>query len=153
MTFVLDRFETNEDANEDTPSDEHATEQDVINIDDHHQDNDNGAYSKESRVSKVYRTLVYHPFNKAVCMSQYGLSGKGEVPDHLTAVSWIDGIDGTHGQLKSIASEKNLDKETLKIKSGKHSNARTGVEQFANLFLNFKLKKKDFKPWRLPIRT
>ena len=36
------------------------------------------------------------------------MTGIGPVPDHLAAVSWMD---GAHGQIKQITSEENLKKE------------------------------------------
>ena len=60
-------------------------------------------------------------------------------------------MDGAHGQLKLITSEENIKKEReLKITSGKHSAARTGSEQSADLGPNFKLMKKDFKTMDVP---
>ena len=55
--------------------------------------NEDGSFhSKEADVANLYRTLVYHPFVRDVRMSQYGWSGIGPVPDHLAAVSWMDGV-------------------------------------------------------------
>ena len=108
-------------------------------------DDDNQTYSKESQVARLYRTLVYHPFIRTIRMTQYGWSGEGEVLDDLTTVGWMD---GAHGQLKLITDEENLEKEKkLKITSGKHSAARTGREQSADLSPNFKLMKKTSKLW------
>ena len=107
-------------------------------------DEDDGpTYSKEARVAKLYRTLVYQPFIRDIRMTQYGWSGEGPVPDDLEAVSWMD---GAYAQLQQITAEENLDEEKdLKISSCKHSAARTGSEQAANLFPGFKLLKKDLK--------
>lgn len=49
-------------------------------------------------------------------MTQYGWTGEGIVPDHLTIVFWID---GAHGQMKLITIEEKLDKERkIKINLG-----------------------------------
>ena len=41
-------------------------------------------------------------------MTQCGWFGEGPIPDYLTASSWMG---DTHGQLKLITSEENLDRE------------------------------------------
>ena len=76
-------------------------------------------------------------------MSLYCWDGTGPVPDHLRAIAWMD---GAHGQMKLITSEENLkEEEEMKITSTKHSAARTGSEQSADVGPNFKLVKKNFK--------
>lgn len=111
----------------------YETMQDSKNLDAHEDMNDDTndfltmllTQTKESRVANIYRPLVYHPFIRAIHMSQYGWSEEGPVPDDLTAISWMD---GTRGQLKLVTSEENLDKEKqLKIKFGKHSAACTST--------------------------
>ena len=47
--------------------------------------------SKESRISSLYRELVYHPFICHIHMNHYGWDGVGEVPDGLKACGWMDG--------------------------------------------------------------
>jgi hypothetical protein len=100
--------------------------------------------SKESRVAKIYRTNVYHPFIQRIRKNHYDMeSDNNEIPDNLTAVSWMDGC---HGQLKLITTEDILKKEKeLKIVSCKHSAARTAVEQAADVGPMFKVVKSCVK--------
>ena len=67
-------------------------------------------HSKESRVARLYRELVYHEFIHDIRTTQYGWSGVGPVPDHLTAVAWMD---GAHRQHKLITSEDNSIKKRI----------------------------------------
>ena len=74
-------------------------------------------------------------------MTQYGWTGEGIVPDHLTIVFWID---GAHGQMKLITIEEKLDKERkLKINLGKFC-CTYQSEQSADLGPYFKWMKEDF---------
>ena len=98
--------------------------------------------SKESRVSQIYRNLVYYPFIHVIHINYYQMDeSKGaEVLENLMAVSWMDGC---FGQLKLTTREDVLDKEhTLKIICNKHSAAHTAVEQDANVGLLFKVMEK-----------
>ena len=95
--------------------------------------------SKEVRVAQIYREEVYYPFLKQIRTNDYQMDEKGPIPDNLTAVSWMDGC---HGQLKLITTEKVLETEkNKKIISNKHSAARTAVEQAADVGPMFKLMK------------
>ena len=94
-------------------------------------------YSKEAKIAKLYRDTVYHPF------IHNNWDPTTEIPDDLRAVSWMD---RAQGQIKLITDEENLKKEDeLKITCDKHSAARTGVEQAADLAPTFKLVKKNLK--------
>ena len=110
---------------------------------------DEEAYSKESRVAKLYRSLVYHPFIHDVRVTQYGMDPNSDkIPDHLQAVGWSD---GAQGQIKLITDEDNLKKEhELKITCNKQSAARTAVEQSADLGPTFKGVKKGLKTREVP---
>ena len=66
-----------------------------------------------------------------------------EIPDNLTAVSWMDGC---HGQLKLTTTETVMKTEKkLKIVTCKHSAARTAVEQAADVGPMFKMVKSAVK--------
>ena len=59
-------------------------------------------YSKESRVASIYRKSVYYPFIAKIRKDKYLFSGAiDEIPEHLRAVSWMDGCNS---QLKVITS-------------------------------------------------
>jgi hypothetical protein len=59
---------------------------------------DQSGMSKESRVAKIYRELVYYPFIEDIRINDYDMDPKvKKIPSNLTAVSWMDGC---HGQLK-----------------------------------------------------
>ena len=133
-------------------SDEQNEDENIPNDNDEVGDDENlcasSTYSKESCVARLHRTLVYQLFIRDLRMSQCGWSGEGPVPDDLTAVSWMD---GAHGQLQLITSEENQKEEDeLKIRSSKHSAARTVVEQAADCAPNFKFLKKDLKTMEVP---
>ena len=65
------------------------------------------------------------------------------IPDNLTAISWMDGC---HGQLKLITTEEVMNEEkNLNIISCKHSAARTGAEQAADVGPMFKIVKSAIK--------
>ena len=94
--------------------------------------------SKEARVAKLYRELVYYPFIRDIC-TKLGLdpNPKAEVPENLRAISWMDGC---LGQLHLITKETVLnDEDILKITCNKQSPARTAVEQAADVGAMFKL--------------
>ena len=97
--------------------------------------------SKESQVANIYRQKVYYPFIRKIREDKYLYSGSDDdVPDFLTAVSWMDGCCS---QLKLITSESNMMYEKkMKIRCCKHSAARTAVEQAADTGCMFKLMKK-----------
>ena len=72
-----------------------------------------------------------------------------EIPDNLTAVSWMDGC---HGQLKLTTTETVMKTEKkLKIVTCKHSAARTAVEQAADVGPMFKMVKSAVK--KCPLLT
>ena len=100
--------------------------------------------SKESRVAKIYRNKVYYPFIKRICTDHYEMSADTtEIPDNLTAVSWMDGC---HDQLKLTTTENILETEKeLKIITNKHSAAGTAVEQAADVGPMFKMMKTVIK--------
>ena len=126
IVFVTGNYagSNNDDSNNDTDTEKHT-------------------YSKESRVAGLYRKLVYHSFIRDIRMTQYEWDGNGPVPDYLRVISWMN---GAHGQMTLITSEHNLKvEEELLITSAKHSAARTGQEQSADLGPNFNNIKKDFK--------
>ena len=105
--------------------------------------------SKEATVVKQYRTKIYHPFVKQIRTKLYGMSTLcNEIPEHLQAVSWMD---GTAGQLKLITREEHLILEShLKITCNKHSAARTAVEQAADCGPMFKILKKLVQEMDVP---
>ena len=87
--------------------------------------------SKEAKVAKIYRELVYRPFIRRIRMVEYGWNGEGPVPPHLAAVCWQD---GALGQMSSLTKEGSLDEdEELLITILKHSAARSAVEQPADV--------------------
>ena len=147
IVFVRGKFDVGKE-NDNSINDCDNNEVELTSDDIEDTTNQDISVSKESRVADLYRTYVYHPFIKDVRVTQYGWSGEGPIPRHLTAVSWMD---GAHGQLKRITTEENLKKEEeLLITLGKHSAARTGREQSADLGPNFKLVKKGFKTIEAP---
>ena len=87
--------------------------------------------SKEARVAKLYRELVYYPFIRDIRIKS-GLDPKTkDILENLRAVSWIDGC---LGQLHLMGQETVLDTEDLlKITANKQSPARTAVEQAADV--------------------
>ena len=93
--------------------------------------------SKEARVAKLYRELVYYPFIRDIRL-KCGLDPESKViPENLRAVSWMDGC---LGQLHLMGQETVLDTEDiLKITANKQSPARTAVEQAADVGAMFKL--------------
>jgi len=98
---------------------------------------------KEARVSQIYREKVYYPFINGIRMNDYGWDGIGEVPDSLRAVSWMD---GANGQMSLTTSEDSLDKDSERnIRLCKHSAARTGVEQAADVSAGFRVFKSIVK--------
>ena len=65
--------------------------------------------SKESRVTHLYRQQVYYPFIKKIRKDKYQYDGDDEnIPNHLRAVSWMDGCAS---QLKLITSKSNMEIE------------------------------------------
>jgi hypothetical protein len=104
------------------------------------EDNKNVPLSKESRVAKLYRDLVYYPLIRHIRTAYYGHDEKNDVPDNLTAVGWMDGC---HGQLRLTTRELVLEYEKLKkIITNKQSAARTVVEQAADIGKMFFLVKR-----------
>ena len=139
----------------DTEEDSHAAGNDTHPVDPSHtlpndtrpsvdpspNSEDDRSASKEARVAKLYRDLVYYPFIKDIRVQNYNMSSAedAEVPDNLTAVCWMDGC---YGQLNLITRENVLDNEKLlKIICNKHSAARTAVEQAADVGPMFKVIK------------
>ena len=91
---------------------------------------------KEARVAQLYRDRIYYPYITDIRKNIYGWDGVGEVPNHLRAISWMD---GANGQMKTITDEKSLDEdEKFKLTQCKHSAARTGVEQSADIGPQFR---------------
>ena len=45
--------------------------------------------SKEARVAKLYRDLIYYPLIKHIRTAYYGMEENSQVPDNLTAISWL----------------------------------------------------------------
>lgn len=133
IAFVRGKFEVkdNEGIDEQDEHDEEDLTEEAL------------THSKEARIAKLYREKVYHPFIQEIRKTQYGYSGEGPIPEHLLAVSWMD---GANGQLKLITSDENIQVEkNLKITCCKHSAARTATEQSADASPNFKLMKKNVK--------
>ena len=98
--------------------------------------------SKESQVASLYRQCVYYPFIKKIRKDKYNYSGdeNKDIPDHLRAISWMDGCSS---QLKLITSPENVMVENeLNITCCKHSAARTAVEQAADAGCMFKETKR-----------
>ena len=94
-------------------------------------------FSKESRVAQMYREKVYYPFIAKIRQDKYQWNGDiDNIPNHLRAVSWMDGCAS---QIKLITSEENmLMEKKLKITCNKHSASRTAVEQAADCGAMFK---------------
>ena len=91
---------------------------------------------KEARVAQLYRDRIYYPYITDIRKHVYGWDGVSEVPNHLRAISWMD---GANGQMKTITDEKSLNEdETFKLTQCKHSAARTGVEQSADVGPQFR---------------
>ena len=107
-------------------------------------DKDDGrTVSKEARLTKIYRDLVYYPFIDNIRKDTYGWDGQmdddGNVPDYLTAVGWMD---GANGQMSLITSEECLKEDDKRgIRICKHCAARTGVEQMADVMAGFRIIK------------
>ena len=97
--------------------------------------------SKESKVAQLYKQEVYYPFIKKICKDKYNFDEEdSEIPNHLRAVSWMDGCAS---QLKLITSDSNMQVEKkLKITCCKHSASRTAVEQAADTGAMFKEMKR-----------
>ena len=94
-------------------------------------------FSRESRIAHLYREKVYHPFIKKLRCMEYGHEPNTAIPDWMQAVSWLDGAGG---QLTYITQENNLIREDdMKVTVCKHSAARTGVEQAADVGPIFKV--------------
>ena len=102
---------------------------------------DASKYSKESQVASLYRSTVYYPFIKKIRKDKYKFDGNDvDIPDYLTAVSWMDGCSS---QLKLITSPENMDFEKKKkIVCCKHSAARTAAEQAVDTGCMFKEMKR-----------
>ena len=93
--------------------------------------------SKEARVAKLYRELVYYPFIRDIRLKSGLDPHDNEIPENLRAISWMDGC---LGQLHLMSQETVLDAEfLLKITANKQSPARTAVEQAADVGAMFKL--------------
>ena len=103
--------------------------------------------SKEARVAKLYRDLIYYPLIKHIRTAYYGMDQEGAIPDNLTAISWMDSC---YGQLKVITNEDLLKIEKdLKIICNKHNAGRTGTEQSADVgpsFKNLRIALKNMPP-------
>ena len=113
-----------------------------VNDDSTEEENDKTYRSKESRVARLHRELVYYPFIEKIRKSRYDMQGD-DVPDDLRVVSWSD---GANAQIKHITNEETLKKdEDLKITNCKHSAARTAVEQAADATPVFKMVKSIVK--------
>ena len=156
IIFVRGQFKTvGEDATGESSSPlQTSSPEYVVDIDDGHavdinptsqtstsQSNDDTLFlSKESRVAKLYRELVYYPFIKKIRTEEYDMPNDlQEIPSNLTAVSWMDGC---HGQLKLTTMEDVLKvKDKLKIVTCKHGAARTAMEQACDVGPMFKTMK------------
>ena len=94
--------------------------------------------SKEARVAKLYKELVYYPLVRHIRTAYYGMSETTEaIPENLRAVTWMDGC---HGQLHLTTQEDIMElEEFLKITACKQSAARTAVEQAADVGAMFKI--------------
>ena len=69
-------------------------------------------YSKDAKVAKLYRELVFYPLIEEIRKNYYMMpkpkEGEEEIPSSYTAVSWMGGC---RGQLNMITKEKILDIE------------------------------------------
>ena len=106
-------------------------------------ENNERTISKEARITKIYRDLVYYPFIDKIRRDTYGWDGEmdknGHVPDYLTAVGWMD---GANGQMSLTTGEESLKQDDERaIRQCKHSAARTGVEQMADVMAGFRIAK------------
>ena len=117
------------------------------NESDSDEDMDQTYYSKDAKVAKMYRELVFYPLIDEIRTNYYMMPQPKEgeeIPDSYTAVSWMDGCHD--GQLNMITKEKVLDVEKeKKIISCKQSAACTGVEQPADAGSMFKIMKAVMK--------
>ena len=156
IVFIRGKYETNDDIednndnNTNTPCTESSIDTSNINIQSSTQADTyrSSGMSKESRVAKIYRELVYYPFIQGIRVDDYDMDPDStEIPTNLTAVSWMDGC---HGQLKLTTTETVLKKEEkLNIITCKHSAARTSVEQASDvgpMFKNMKAAVKKMPP-------
>ena len=130
--------------------DSDVDEENEDNMQDENSDNlhDQFQHSKEARVAHLYRKLVYYPLIKDIRVQHYDMDPDAhEVPENLTAVSWMDGC---YGQLKVITNEDLLKIEKdLKIICNKHNAGRTGTEQSADVgpsFKNLRIALKNMPP-------
>ena len=105
--------------------------------------------SVESQIADLYRKTVYYNLIRKIREREYGWSGDEEnIPDHLQAISWMD---GANAQLKLITSHDNLMREKkMKITTNKHSASRTGVEQAADAGCMFKCTKQQIPKTNTP---
>ena len=106
-------------------------------------EDDRRTISKEARLTKIYRDLVYYPFVSKIRQDTYGWDGQmddhSNVPDYLTAVGWMD---GANGQMSLITSEECLkEDDKRRIRICKHCAGRTGVEQMADVMAGFRIIK------------
>ena len=137
ICFIRGKYDPNaNEGNENIVSvDEDANENESIETSE-----DTQPASKESRVAQLYRDTVYYPFIHSIRTNNYRMDeNTEEIPTNLSAVCWMDGC---YGQLNLLTREEVLKKEAeLKIVCNKHSAARTGVEQAADVGPMFKLVK------------
>ena len=141
ISFVRGKIDEKGNVEEDDDHNEIITDTDELISED---DKDDGrTVSKEARLTKIYRDLVYYPFIDNIRKDTYGWDGQmdddGNVPDYLTAVGWMD---GANGQMSLITSEECLKEDDKRgIRICKHCAARTGVEQMADVMAGFRIIK------------
>ena len=89
-------------------------EQETINTDITNSEDNERTISKEARITKIYRDLVYYPFIDKIRRDTYGWDGEmdfnGNVPDYLTAVGWVD---GANGQMSLTTGEESLKQDDI----------------------------------------
>ena len=104
------RGKDNDARNEHTQDSNEVELQETVNENDSNSDvtDSDVILTKEGRVAKLYRELVYRPFIDCIRKEDYGWDGNGEVPEYLQAVSWQD---GAIGQIKCLTSRSSLDED------------------------------------------
>ena len=58
-----------------------------VDVDNTEQENQGATQSKEARLAKLYRDLVFYPFISKICQSQYLHKNTNVIPDNLQVIS------------------------------------------------------------------
>ena len=115
---------------------------DCNDIDGDEQESDlHNGLSKDARIAKLYRELVYRPFIASIRKREYGFEwdGVSEIPEELFAVSWQD---GALGNMSALVSDDVLEEDDRQnIRNCKHNAARTALEQGCDIEPGFMVQK------------